>query len=41
MLIFSKISNSVTSQILSHLATMAEKEEEKYSEFWKEHGKNF
>ncbi len=39
--IFSKISNSVTAQILSHLSTMAEKEPEKYSEFWKEHGKTF
>jgi molecular chaperone HtpG len=39
--IFTKISNSVTSQVLSHLTTMAEKEEEKYKEFWKEHGKIF
>lgn len=39
--IFSKIANSVTTQILSHLSTMADKEEEKYSEFWKEHGKTF
>ena len=40
-IIFSKISNSVTAQVLSHLTTMAEKEAEKYSEFWKEHGKTF
>ena len=40
-IIFTKIAGSVTSQILSHLAKMAEKEEEKYMEFWKEHGKIF
>jgi len=39
--IFTKIANSVTSQILSHLSKMAEKEEEKFMEFWKEHGKTF
>lgn len=39
--IFSKIASSVTSQILSHLATMAEKEEDKFKSFWKEHGKTF
>lgn len=40
-IIFSKISNSVTSQVLSHLSTMAEKEKDKYNEFWKEHGRVF
>ncbi|MEE9430023.1 MAG: molecular chaperone HtpG [Melioribacteraceae bacterium] len=39
--IFSKISSSVTSQVLSHLATMAEKETDKFNSFWKEHGKIF
>jgi molecular chaperone HtpG len=39
--IFSKISGSVTAQILSHLTTMAEKEEDKFNDFWKEHGKTF
>ncbi len=39
--IFSKISSSVTSQVLSHLQTMAEKEEDKYKEFWREHGRIF
>lgn len=39
--IFTKIANSVTSQVLSHLTTMAEKEEEKYSDFWREHGRTF
>ncbi len=40
-IIFSKISSSVTSQILSDLSTLAEKEEDKYKDFWKEHGKTF
>lgn len=40
-IIFSKISNSVTSQVLNHLATLAEKETEKYNSFWKEYGKIF
>lgn len=40
-IIFSKISSSVTTQILSHLSTMAEKEKEKYGQFWKAHGKVF
>jgi len=39
--IFSKISSSVTSQVLSHLATMAEKETDTFNNFWKEHGKTF
>lgn len=39
--IFNKISHSVTSQVLSFLSKMAEKEKDKYAEFWKEHGKVF
>lgn len=39
--IFNKISSSVTSQVLSFLSKMAEKEKDKYVEFWKEHGKVF
>jgi len=39
--IFTKIANSVTTQVLSHLSTMAEKEEDKYADFWREHGKTF
>lgn len=39
--IFSKISSSVTTQVLAHLTTMAEKEEDKFNAFWKEHGKTF
>jgi molecular chaperone HtpG len=40
-IIFTKISNSVTSQVLSHLTKMAEKEEDKFLDFWKEHGRTF
>lgn len=40
-MIFNKIANSVTSQVLSHLTKLAEKEPERYAEFWKEHGKVF
>lgn len=39
--VFNKISSSITSQVLTFLSKMAEKEKEKYSEFWKEHGKVF
>lgn len=39
--IFTKIANNVTSQVLTHLTTMAEKEVDKYKEFWREHGKTF
>ncbi len=39
--IFTKISNSVTSQVLSYLIKKAKDEPEKYAEFWKEHGKIF
>ncbi|TVM18684.1 molecular chaperone HtpG [Oceanidesulfovibrio indonesiensis] len=36
-----KIATTVTRQTLSHLGTMAEKEPEKYADFWKEHGTVF
>ncbi|MFP4167661.1 MAG: molecular chaperone HtpG [Desulfonatronovibrionaceae bacterium] len=36
-----KISNNLTNQILSRLNKIAEKEPERYAEFWKEHGKLF
>lgn len=37
--IFSKISSSVTSTILSHLIDKAKNDKEWYVQFWKEHGK--
>ncbi len=40
-IIFHKISQSVTTQILSSLDKMASGEKEKYSAFWKEHGRIF
>jgi molecular chaperone HtpG len=40
-IIFTKISNSVTTQVLSHLTKMAEKEHDKFLEFWQEHGRTF
>lgn len=36
-----KIASTVTKQTLSHLTTMAEKEPEKYAEFWEAHGPVF
>jgi len=39
--IFSKISSSVTSQVLSALAKMAKDKSKEYEEFWKEHSKIF
>lgn len=39
--IFNKISQSVTGQVLSYLAKKAKDEPEHYAEFWKEHGKYF
>jgi molecular chaperone HtpG len=39
--IFSKISNNVTSQVLAYLTKKAKDEPEKYAEFWKEHGRVF
>ncbi len=40
-IIFNKIANSVTSQVLSFLSKMAEKEPGKYKQFWEAHGKIF
>jgi molecular chaperone HtpG len=39
-LIFTKISNTVTSQVLSYLIKKAKDKPEEYVEFWNEHGKN-
>lgn len=40
-IIFTKISNSVTSNILSHLIKIAKDAPERYADFWNEHGKIF
>lgn len=40
-IIFTKIANSVTTNVLSHLLKVAKENPEKYSEFWKEHGRIF
>ncbi|WP_337872806.1 molecular chaperone HtpG, partial [Ignavibacterium sp.] len=40
-IIFTKIANSVTTNVLSHLLKAAKENPEKYSEFWKEHGRIF
>jgi molecular chaperone HtpG len=40
-IIFTKISNSVTTNVLSHLQKVAKENPERYSEFWKEHGRIF
>ncbi|MHB1685919.1 MAG: molecular chaperone HtpG [Ignavibacteriaceae bacterium] len=40
-IIFSKIANSITNQVLSYLLKKAKDEPEKYAEFWKEHGRVF
>ncbi len=40
-IIFTKISNTVTSQVLSYLIDKAKDEPEEYAEFWKEHGRYF
>lgn len=40
-IIFTKISQSVTSNVLSHLTKIAKDSPEKYIDFWKEHGKIF
>lgn len=40
-IIFSKISSSVTSQVLSHLQKIAKNNPEQYIKFWKEHGQIF
>lgn len=39
--VFSKISTSVTSQVLSYLIKKAKDDPEKFAEFWNEHGKIF
>ncbi len=40
-LVFTKIANSVTSQVLSHLTDKAKNKPEEYVEFWKQHGRIF
>lgn len=40
-IIFSKIANSVTGNILSHLTKVAKDSPERFAEFWKEHGRIF
>jgi molecular chaperone HtpG len=40
-IIFTKIANSVTSNVLTHLSKIAKDSPERYTEFWKEHGKIF
>ena len=40
-IIFSKISSSVTSQVLSHLQKVAKDNPEQYDKFWKAHGQIF
>ena len=40
-IVFTKIANSVTSIVLSHLIKAAKDSPERYVEFWKEHGKIF
>lgn len=40
-IIFTKIANSVTSQVLNHLQKIAKDSPDNYLEFWKEHGKIF
>ncbi|MFN3872506.1 MAG: molecular chaperone HtpG [Ignavibacterium sp.] len=40
-IIFTKIANSVTTHVLSHLLKVGKENPERYSEFWKEHGRIF
>ncbi len=40
-IIFTKISQNITGQVLSYLIKKAKDEPEKYAEFWKEHGRYF
>lgn len=40
-IIFTKISQSVTSNVLSHLIKVAKDSPERYTDFWKEHGRIF
>ncbi|NWF50943.1 MAG: molecular chaperone HtpG, partial [Ignavibacteriaceae bacterium] len=40
-IIFTKISQSVTSNVLSHLTKVAKDSPERYADFWREHGRIF
>lgn len=40
-LVFNKISNHITGQVLSHLNKLAKENADKYKEFWKEHNRVF
>ncbi len=40
-IIFTKISQSVTAQVLSHLEKISKDDKEKFSKFWKEHNRIF
>lgn len=40
-IIFTKIASSVTTNVLSHLLKVAKDNPERYTEFWKEHGRIF
>ena len=40
-IVFTKIANTVTSQVLSYLIDKAKNKPEEYIEFWKEHGRYF
>ncbi|BDQ03546.1 molecular chaperone HtpG [Ignavibacterium sp.] len=40
-IIFTKIANSVTTNVLSHLLKLAKENPERYNDFWKEHGRVF
>lgn len=40
-LVFTKIAQNITGQVLSYLLKKAKDEPEKYAEFWKEHGRIF
>jgi molecular chaperone HtpG len=40
-IVFTKIAQNITGQILTYLTKKAKDEPEKYAEFWKEHGKIF
>lgn len=40
-IVFTKIANSVTSQVLTYLTDKAKNKPEEYVEFWKEHGRIF
>lgn len=40
-IVFTKISQNITNQVLSYLSKKAKDDPEKYAEFWKEHGRVF